>query len=189
MQSYMIVGYQIYIRIFIYCISAETLRTSAKEGQTSYTIYLQSLRFFYSLGVGLPTCHCLVQNTILFSSMKHLFLITNNAHEIAIFSGDGEETEENIDRSNAAVNNAEEHGEQSHLIVWQVQCPFSMPVNGQPMNVSDESLVCSAALYVSTDPGITNYRIVDRASLRPGRAVLVAATNQCATYTQICLYK
>ncbi|XP_020278252.1 JNK-interacting protein 3 isoform X1 [Pseudomyrmex gracilis] len=44
--------------------------------------------------------------------------------------GDGEETEENIDRSNAAVNNAEEHGEQSHLIVWQVQCPFSMPVNG-----------------------------------------------------------
>ncbi|KAG5312773.1 JIP3 protein, partial [Acromyrmex insinuator] len=43
--------------------------------------------------------------------------------------GDGEETEESIDRSNTAVSN-EEHGEQSHLIVWQVQCPLPMPVNG-----------------------------------------------------------
>ncbi|XP_050453642.1 C-Jun-amino-terminal kinase-interacting protein 4 isoform X5 [Cataglyphis hispanica] len=43
--------------------------------------------------------------------------------------GDGEETEEGMDRSNATVNNgAEEHGEQSHLIVWQVQCP--LPMNG-----------------------------------------------------------
>ncbi|XP_029166665.1 JNK-interacting protein 3 isoform X2 [Nylanderia fulva] len=45
--------------------------------------------------------------------------------------GDGEETEEGMDRSNATVNNgAEEHGEQSHLIVWQVQCPLPMPMNG-----------------------------------------------------------
>ncbi|XP_011633245.1 JNK-interacting protein 3 [Pogonomyrmex barbatus] len=41
--------------------------------------------------------------------------------------GDGEETEESMDRSNATVSN-EEHGEQSHLIVWQVQCP--LPMNG-----------------------------------------------------------
>ncbi|XP_072762488.1 C-Jun-amino-terminal kinase-interacting protein 4 isoform X5 [Anoplolepis gracilipes] len=45
--------------------------------------------------------------------------------------GDGEETEEGMDRSNVTVNNgAEEHGEQSHLIVWQVQCPLPMPMNG-----------------------------------------------------------
>ncbi|CAL1683998.1 unnamed protein product [Lasius platythorax] len=45
--------------------------------------------------------------------------------------GDGEETEDGMDRSNATVNNgAEEHGEQSHLIVWQVQCPLPMPMNG-----------------------------------------------------------
>ncbi|XP_070157086.1 C-Jun-amino-terminal kinase-interacting protein 4 isoform X5 [Polyergus mexicanus] len=45
--------------------------------------------------------------------------------------GDGEETEESMDRSNATVNNGtEEHGEQSHLIVWQVQCPLPMPING-----------------------------------------------------------
>ncbi|KAL6431873.1 hypothetical protein ACFW04_007373 [Cataglyphis niger] len=45
--------------------------------------------------------------------------------------GDGEETEEGMDRSNATVNNGvEEHGEQSHLIVWQVQCPLPMPMNG-----------------------------------------------------------
>lgn len=46
------------------------------------------------------------------------------------FTGDGDETEEGMDRSNAAVNNSEEHGEQSHLIVWQVQCPLPMPMNG-----------------------------------------------------------
>ncbi|KAF7396352.1 hypothetical protein HZH66_007214 [Vespula vulgaris] len=39
--------------------------------------------------------------------------------------GDGEETEESIERSNAIIAaNADEHGEQSHLIVWQVQCPI-----------------------------------------------------------------
>ncbi|KAL0109415.1 hypothetical protein PUN28_014469 [Cardiocondyla obscurior] len=43
--------------------------------------------------------------------------------------GDGEDTEETMDRSNTAVSN-EEHGEQSHLIVWQVQCPLLMPMNG-----------------------------------------------------------
>ena len=48
-------------------------------------------------------------------------------HVISTFVGDGEETEEGIDRTSAsAVSNSEEQGEQSHLIVWQVQCP--MPV-------------------------------------------------------------
>ncbi|XP_014205948.1 C-Jun-amino-terminal kinase-interacting protein 4 [Copidosoma floridanum] len=37
--------------------------------------------------------------------------------------GDGEETEDGIDRTSASVaSNSEEQGEQSHLIVWQVQC-------------------------------------------------------------------
>ncbi|XP_043511199.1 JNK-interacting protein 3 isoform X9 [Frieseomelitta varia] len=45
--------------------------------------------------------------------------------------GDGEDTEETMERSNSAVTaNAEEHGEQSHLIVWQVQCPLPVPMNG-----------------------------------------------------------
>ncbi|XP_011338590.1 JNK-interacting protein 3 isoform X2 [Ooceraea biroi] len=44
--------------------------------------------------------------------------------------GDGEETEEGMDRANSTVSNVEEHGEQSHLIVWQVQCPLPMPTNG-----------------------------------------------------------
>ncbi|XP_011699971.1 PREDICTED: JNK-interacting protein 3 isoform X2 [Wasmannia auropunctata] len=43
--------------------------------------------------------------------------------------GDGEETEESMDRSNTTISN-EEHGEQSHLIVWQVQCPLPMSING-----------------------------------------------------------
>ncbi|XP_060831414.1 JNK-interacting protein 3 isoform X2 [Bombus pascuorum] len=45
--------------------------------------------------------------------------------------GDGEDTEDTMERSNSAVAaNAEEHGEQSHLIVWQVQCPLPVPMNG-----------------------------------------------------------
>ncbi|XP_033224352.1 JNK-interacting protein 3 isoform X3 [Belonocnema kinseyi] len=44
--------------------------------------------------------------------------------------GDGDETEDGIERSGAsAVSNSEEQGEQSHLIVWQVQCPTSALVN------------------------------------------------------------
>lgn len=46
--------------------------------------------------------------------------------------GDGEDTEETMERSNNAVTaNTEEHGEQSHLIVWQVQCPLPVPMNGK----------------------------------------------------------
>lgn len=44
-----------------------------------------------------------------------------------MFSGDGEEIEEGIERSSvSAASNSEEQGEQSHLIVWQVQCPLLM---------------------------------------------------------------
>ncbi|XP_066599053.1 JNK-interacting protein 3 isoform X2 [Prorops nasuta] len=44
--------------------------------------------------------------------------------------GDGEETDDGIERSNAAaIANLEEHGEQSHLIVWQVQCPPPLPMS------------------------------------------------------------
>ncbi|XP_015120363.1 JNK-interacting protein 3 isoform X4 [Diachasma alloeum] len=44
--------------------------------------------------------------------------------------GDVDETEEGLERSSAAVANPEEHGEQSHLIVWQVQSPLPMNMNG-----------------------------------------------------------
>lgn len=59
-----------------------------------------------------------------------------------------------MDRSNTTISN-EEHGEQSHLIVWQVQCPLPMPINGQPMNEMDKSdllngLAFSMVLHVSS---------------------------------------
>ncbi|XP_011305142.1 JNK-interacting protein 3 isoform X3 [Fopius arisanus] len=44
--------------------------------------------------------------------------------------GDGDETEEGLERSSAAVPNPDEHGEQSHLIVWQVQSPLPIDMNG-----------------------------------------------------------
>lgn len=52
-------------------------------------------------------------------------IINNNSNNNEISVGDGEETDEGIDRTSAsAVSNSEEQGEQSHLIVWQVQCPM-----------------------------------------------------------------
>lgn len=44
-------------------------------------------------------------------------------------SGDGDETEEGLERSASASVNQEEHGEQSHLIVWQVQSPLPSSMN------------------------------------------------------------
>ncbi|XP_044016774.1 JNK-interacting protein 3 isoform X2 [Aphidius gifuensis] len=43
--------------------------------------------------------------------------------------GDGDETEEGLERSASASVNQEEHGEQSHLIVWQVQSPLPSSMN------------------------------------------------------------
>lgn len=46
-----------------------------------------------------------------------------------ILTGDGEDTEEGTERSSAiSASNPEEHGEQSHLIIWQVQCPMLAPI-------------------------------------------------------------
>ncbi|KAG8035749.1 hypothetical protein G9C98_001405 [Cotesia typhae] len=42
--------------------------------------------------------------------------------------GDGDETEEGLERTNVTVASHEEHSEQSHLIVWQVQSPIQ--ING-----------------------------------------------------------
>ncbi|XP_043278658.1 JNK-interacting protein 3 isoform X3 [Venturia canescens] len=45
--------------------------------------------------------------------------------------GDGEEPEDGLDRQNATSStNAEEHGEQSHLIVWRVELPLPAQING-----------------------------------------------------------
>ncbi|XP_034940647.1 JNK-interacting protein 3 isoform X3 [Chelonus insularis] len=40
--------------------------------------------------------------------------------------GDGDEIEEGLERTNISATSHEEHGEQSHLIVWQVQSPVHM---------------------------------------------------------------
>ncbi|XP_014295247.1 JNK-interacting protein 3 isoform X7 [Microplitis demolitor] len=40
--------------------------------------------------------------------------------------GDGDETEEGLERTNVSATSHEEHSEQSHLIVWQVQSPIQI---------------------------------------------------------------
>ncbi|XP_032686445.1 JNK-interacting protein 3 isoform X2 [Odontomachus brunneus] len=70
------------------------------------------------------------QSAITDGTQPAMLVLSGGEGYIDFRVGDGDETEEGMDRSNAAVNNSEEHGEQSHLIVWQVQCPLPMPMNG-----------------------------------------------------------
>lgn len=100
-----------------------------------YTIQLSC--FFHSLGVGhfQLTCIVLYKRQLiiaLFIYFYCVFLFNHSSSNCELFcSGDGEDTEDTMERSNSAVAaNAEEHGEQSHLIVWQVQCPLPVPMNG-----------------------------------------------------------
>ncbi|XP_012540320.1 JNK-interacting protein 3 isoform X3 [Monomorium pharaonis] len=69
------------------------------------------------------------QSAITDGTQPAMLVLSGGEGYIDFRVGDGEETEENMDRSNIAISN-EEHGEQSHLIVWQVQCPLLMPANG-----------------------------------------------------------
>ncbi|XP_043801059.1 JNK-interacting protein 3 isoform X1 [Apis laboriosa] len=69
------------------------------------------------------------QSAVSDGSQPAMLVLSGGEGYIDFRVGDGEDTE--IERSNNAVSaNAEEHGEQSHLIVWQVQCPLSVPMNG-----------------------------------------------------------
>ncbi|XP_016768194.2 JNK-interacting protein 3 isoform X4 [Apis mellifera] len=69
------------------------------------------------------------QSAVSDGSQPAMLVLSGGEGYIDFRVGDGEDTE--IERSNNAVSaNAEEHGEQSHLIVWQVQCPLSVPING-----------------------------------------------------------
>ncbi|XP_014482345.1 PREDICTED: JNK-interacting protein 3 isoform X2 [Dinoponera quadriceps] len=70
------------------------------------------------------------QSAITDGTQPAMLVLSGGEGYIDFRVGDGDETEEGMDRSNSAVSNAEEHGEQSHLIVWQVQCPLPMPMNG-----------------------------------------------------------
>ncbi|CAL7944975.1 unnamed protein product [Xylocopa violacea] len=71
------------------------------------------------------------QSAVSDGSQPAMLVLSGGEGYIDFRVGDGEDTEETIERSNsAAVANAEEHGEQSHLIVWQVQCPLPVPMNG-----------------------------------------------------------
>ncbi|XP_051171638.1 JNK-interacting protein 3 isoform X2 [Leptopilina boulardi] len=59
-------------------------------------------------------------------SIPAMLVLSGGEGYIDFRVGDGDETEDGIERSNAsAVSNSEEQNEQSHLIVWQVQCPLS----------------------------------------------------------------
>ncbi|XP_016843465.1 JNK-interacting protein 3 isoform X2 [Nasonia vitripennis] len=61
------------------------------------------------------------------NSQPAMLVLSGGEGYIDFRVGDGEDAEEGIDRATVqAVSNTEEQGEQSHLIVWQVQCP--MPV-------------------------------------------------------------
>ncbi|XP_076749148.1 JNK-interacting protein syd isoform X7 [Xylocopa sonorina] len=71
------------------------------------------------------------QSAVSDGSQPAMLVLSGGEGYIDFRVGDGEDTEETIERSNSAVvANAEEHGEQSHLIVWQVQCPLPVPMNG-----------------------------------------------------------
>ncbi|KAK2575563.1 hypothetical protein KPH14_011279 [Odynerus spinipes] len=68
------------------------------------------------------------QSAVTDGSQPAMLVLSGGEGYIDFRVGDGEETEESIERSNAIVAaNVDEHGEQSHLIVWQVQCPVPMP--------------------------------------------------------------
>lgn len=69
------------------------------------------------------------QSAITDGTQPAMLVLSGGEGYIDFRVGDGEETEETIDRSTTTVSN-EEHGEQSHLIVWQVQCPLPVPING-----------------------------------------------------------
>ncbi|CAK9804806.1 JNK-interacting protein 3 [Anthophora plagiata] len=66
------------------------------------------------------------------SSQPAMLVLAGGEGYIDFRCGDAEDTEEGIEQSNSdhPITNAEEQGEQSHLIVWQVQCPLPVPMNG-----------------------------------------------------------
>ncbi|XP_017787731.1 PREDICTED: JNK-interacting protein 3 isoform X4 [Habropoda laboriosa] len=66
------------------------------------------------------------------SSQPAMLVLAGGEGYIDFRCGDAEDTEEGIEQSNSdhPITNTEEQGEQSHLIVWQVQCPLSVPMNG-----------------------------------------------------------
>ncbi|CAK9809896.1 JNK-interacting protein 3, partial [Anthophora quadrimaculata] len=66
------------------------------------------------------------------SSQPAMLVLAGGEGYIDFRCGDAEDTEEGIEQSNSEhpITNAEEQGEQSHLIVWQVQCPLPVPMNG-----------------------------------------------------------
>ncbi|XP_053976020.1 C-Jun-amino-terminal kinase-interacting protein 4 isoform X4 [Hylaeus volcanicus] len=71
------------------------------------------------------------QSAVSDGSQPAMLVLSGGEGYIDFRVGDGEETEDSMERSNSAVAvNAEEHGEQSHLIVWQVQCPVQVSMNG-----------------------------------------------------------
>ncbi|XP_076249241.1 JNK-interacting protein syd isoform X3 [Calliopsis andreniformis] len=71
------------------------------------------------------------QSALSDGSQPAMLVLSGGEGYIDFRVGDGEETEESIERStNVVAVNAEEHAEQSHLIVWQVQCPVPVPMNG-----------------------------------------------------------
>ncbi|XP_076634547.1 JNK-interacting protein syd isoform X2 [Colletes latitarsis] len=70
------------------------------------------------------------QSVVTDGSQPAMLVLSGGEGYIDFRVGDGEETEESMERPNTTVAaNIEEHGEQSHLIVWQVQCPVPVPMN------------------------------------------------------------
>ncbi|XP_076287885.1 JNK-interacting protein 3-like isoform X4 [Lasioglossum baleicum] len=71
------------------------------------------------------------QSALTDGSQPAMLVLSGGEGYIDFRVGDGDETEESIERSNSVIAaNVEEHGEQSHLIVWQVQSPVPVPING-----------------------------------------------------------
>ncbi|XP_046413580.1 JNK-interacting protein 3 isoform X2 [Neodiprion fabricii] len=67
------------------------------------------------------------QSIVSDGSQPAMLVLSGGEGYIDFRVGDGDDTDDGIERSNLAAN-SEEHGEQSHLIVWQVQCPLPVPI-------------------------------------------------------------
>ncbi|XP_044599561.1 JNK-interacting protein 3 isoform X3 [Cotesia glomerata] len=68
------------------------------------------------------------QSAVSDGSQPAMLVLSGGEGYIDFRVGDGDETEEGLERTNVTVASHEEHSEQSHLIVWQVQSPIQ--ING-----------------------------------------------------------
>ncbi|KAK0094146.1 hypothetical protein PV326_011729 [Microctonus aethiopoides] len=70
------------------------------------------------------------QSAVSEGSQPAMLVLSGGEGYIDFRVGDGDEVEDGLERTNVVVPSHEEHGEQSHLIVWQVQSLSAQHLNG-----------------------------------------------------------